>query len=215
MERLKTGNNGRCRTHQKKRLVNSSPVSATIRKVPNSLRIGYFLFAFMLFLFSFSLASFRPFRPYLSTIYQHPAHYGAFIAWSRAHGHMKSRFYSIYIILYYIILNFINKCPCAPQNPGGVGPQWVQGGHIALYHVPGSAPCAPLEVFPGFFFSCFFLSGPLDQVAPPPGGELNRTPCGGYGEAAGDGVSVPNCPKKEKAPFPKFPEKQKDLSSHH
>ena len=29
MERLKTGNNGRCRTHQKKRLVNSSPVSAT------------------------------------------------------------------------------------------------------------------------------------------------------------------------------------------
>ena len=69
--------------------------------------------------------------------------------------------------------------------------------------------------FQVFFFSCFFLSGPLDQVEQPPGGERNRTPCGGYGEAAGAGVSGPNCPKKETAYFPKFPEQQKDLASHH
>ena len=34
-------------------------------------------------------------------------------------------------------------CPCAPQNPVGVGPQWVRAGHITFYHVPVSAPCAP------------------------------------------------------------------------
>ena len=71
----------------------------------------------------------------------------------------------------------------------------------------------PAGGFSGFLsLATSFLSGLLDQMAPPPGGERQRTPpCGGYGEAAGAGVSGPNCPKKEKALFSKFLEKQNEL----
>ena len=103
-------------------------------------------------------------------------------------------------------------CPIKPRRRwAAMGSRWA---HCNL-SCARKCPHVPRWRFFQAFLAASFLAGPLDQVAPPPGGERNRTPCGGYGAGGEGGVSGPNCPKKEKAPFSKFPEKQKDLPSHH
>ena len=100
------------------------------------------------------------------------------------------------------------------KTPEALGRNGFKVGTLQFIMCP-EVPHVPRWRFFQAFLAASFLAGPLDQVAPPPGGERNRTPCGGYGAGGEGGVSGPNCPKKEKAPFSKFPEKQKDLPSHH